>query len=178
MHSFLSKVFGRKKDEKETSPTALAPGELLGGKFEAVSPTVSPSATKFLDLDQRHQKAAAATVNGHEKESKESGPSTSFLSRVRSRPSSPEVKPTKKLDNLPHLSLSFGSTKEEDVSPDDNSLEAFLDVDPDTQGLLSDAVIGQRRLNPMEALVLIRACSQAIVSRGPSTSFFISHIYS
>ncbi|KAF8883895.1 hypothetical protein CPB84DRAFT_180078 [Gymnopilus junonius] len=172
MHSFLSKVFGRKKDEKETSSTTLAPGELLGGKFEAVSPTVSPSAAKFLDLDQNNQKAAAAALNGldkdKDKDNKEPSPS-SFLSKVISRPSSPEVKPVKKLDNLPHLSLNLGGAKEEEEIPNNDDLEAFLDVDPEAQTLLSDAVIGERRLNPMEALLLIRACSQAIVSRGLET---------
>ena len=49
-----------------------------------------------------------------------------------------------------------------------NDLEALLDVDLDTQGLLSEAVIGERRLNPMEALVLVRACGEAIVARGQS----------
>ena len=101
MHSFLSKVFGRKKDDKETSPIVLAPGELLDGKFEAVSPNVSPTATKFLELDP--------TTNGHDKE--KDYPFTLF--RAKSRPASPELKPTKKLDTLPLLSLDFSEFKEQ-----------------------------------------------------------------
>lgn len=44
---FLSKVFGRKKEDKDPSPNKLGPGELLGGKFAAVSPNVSPNAGRF-----------------------------------------------------------------------------------------------------------------------------------
>ncbi|KAF9484794.1 hypothetical protein BDN70DRAFT_824947 [Pholiota conissans] len=151
MHSFLSKVFGRKKEDKETSPTTLAPGELLDGRFEAVSPNVSPSANHFLELDP------PKTTNGQE---------IGFsLFRGKSRPSSPEVN-QRKLDNLPHLSLNFRETKEELAS---RQLGFLSDTDLDTQGLLSDAVIGQRRLNPLEALVLIQACSKAITTRGLET---------
>lgn len=142
MHSFLSKVFGRKKDDKETSPTTLAPGELLEGRFEAVSPNVSPNATRFIELDPK--------VNGHDKEKD----NTFTFFKAKSRPASPQLT-TKKLDTLPHLSLNFSDFKERSHDPD-------LDVEV----LLTDAVIGQRRLNPLEALVLIRACSQAIISRG------------
>jgi hypothetical protein len=150
MHSFLSKVFGRKKDDKETSPTTLAPGELLDGRFEAVSPNVSPSATHFLELDPK--------TNGH-------GKDTFTFLRAKSRPASPELKPIKKLDTLPHLSLNFSEFKERPLEPD-------LDV----EGLLTDAVIGQRRLNPLEALVLIRACSQAIIARGWYLIALLSYI--
>lgn len=154
MHSFFSKVFGRKKEDKETSPTTLGAGELLDGKFEAVSPSVSPSATNFLELDQTKAKA-----NVNEGKDKEIGFS---LFRGKSRPSSPEVN-QRKLDNLPHLSLNFRETKEELAS---RQLGFLQETDLDTQGLLSDAVIGQRRLNPLEALVLIQACSKAITARG------------
>ena len=142
MHSFLSKVFGRKKDDKETSPTTLAPGELLEGRFEAVSPNVSPTATKFIELDPK--------VNGHDKEKD----NTFTFFKAKSRPASPQLT-TKKLDTLPHLSLNFSDFKERSHDPE-------LDVEV----LLTDAVIGQRRLNPLEALILIRACSQAIIARG------------
>ena len=149
MHSFLSKVFGRKKDDKETSPTTLAPGELLEGRFEAVSPNVSPNATHFLELDPK--------TNGHNKD-----PFTFF--KAKSRPASPELA-KKLLDTLPHLSLNFSEFKERPLDPD-------LDV----EGLLTDAVIGQRRLNPLEALVLIRACSQAIIARGVYLIALLSYI--
>ncbi|KDR78009.1 hypothetical protein GALMADRAFT_138167 [Galerina marginata CBS 339.88] len=153
MHAFLSKVFGRKRDEKETSPTSPAPAELLDGKFEAVSPSVSPSAAKFLELDHK--------TNGHGGKEKDNGGLS--LLRTKSRPSSPEAK-HKKLDTLPHLSLNFSAPKEDSSS---NAVDSYLD--PESEILLTDAIIGQRRLNPMEALVLIRACSQAIISRGLET---------
>ncbi|CAA7263951.1 unnamed protein product [Cyclocybe aegerita] len=151
MHSFLSKVFGRKKDDRDASPPMLAPGELLDGKFEAVSPNVSPSATHFLELDQK--------ANGKDKERGRDAALPLFKAN-KSRPSSPEVN-TRKLDTLPHLSLNFADLKAQSAY--------FFDTDPDAHILLTDAVIGQRRLNPMEALVLIRACSQAIVARGLET---------
>lgn len=153
MHSFLSKVFGRKKEDKSTSPTTLAPGELLDGKFEAISPNVSPSANNFLELD----------MNGNGHGAKDKGKEVGFskIFRAKSRPSSPEVN-HKKLDTLPHLSLNFRETREEVA----RELGFLLDVDSDTHDLLSDAIIGQRRLNPLEALVLIQACSKAITSRG------------
>ncbi|KAF8963282.1 hypothetical protein BDZ97DRAFT_1732200, partial [Flammula alnicola] len=153
MHAFLSKVFGRKKDDKETSPTSLAPGELLDGKFEAVSPNVSPSAANFLELDPK--------VNGHEGKDREQDIGFSLF-RAKSRPSSPAVKP-KKLDTLPHLSLNFREAEGESPS---RELGFLFDADPNAETLLTDVVIGQRRLNPLEALVLIQACSQAITTRG------------
>ncbi|KAJ3516879.1 hypothetical protein NLJ89_g858 [Agrocybe chaxingu] len=151
MHSFLSKVFGRKKDDRDASPPTLAPGELLDGKFEAVSPNVSPSAANFLELDQK--------TNGKDKERGRDAGLPLFKAN-KSRPSSPEVN-TRKLDTLPHLSLNFADLKAQSAY--------FFDTDPDAHILLTDAVIGQRRLNPMEALVLIRACSRAIVARGLET---------
>ncbi|KJA26534.1 hypothetical protein HYPSUDRAFT_84425 [Hypholoma sublateritium FD-334 SS-4] len=156
MHSFLSKVFGRKKEDKSTSPTTLAPGELLDGKFEAISPNVSPSANNFLELD--------TNGNGHDAKNKGKEVGFSKIFRAKSRPSSPEVN-HKKLDTLPHLSLNFRETREEVA----RELGFLLDVDSDTHDLLSDAIIGQRRLNPLEALVLIQACSKAITSRGLET---------
>ncbi|KAH6907269.1 hypothetical protein BKA70DRAFT_371668 [Coprinopsis sp. MPI-PUGE-AT-0042] len=52
MPSFLSKVLRRKRDaEKDgnSSPSSTG-GELLGGRFEDVSPTVSPSIGRFPEL--------------------------------------------------------------------------------------------------------------------------------
>lgn len=140
MHAFLSKIFGRKKDDKkdeETSPTALSPTQLLDGKFEAVSPTVSPSAAKFLELDQTTSE-------------RDNGASSA---KATTRPTSVEGK-SSKLDTLPHLSLNFGETR----------TDGFL-LDDEIQGL-SDNLIGERRLNPLEALLLIRSCSQAITAHG------------
>ena len=154
MHAFLSKVFGRKKEDKEPSPTSLQPGELLDGKFEAVSPNVSPAANNFLELDPK--------ANGQDAQDKDKD-GVFALFRAKSRPSSPEIKPKKLTDTLPQLSLNFAGPGE---SSDANTIDSLLELDIDSQILLSETVIGERRLNPLEALVLIRACSQAIVSTG------------
>lgn len=152
MPSFLSKVFGRKKDEKG-SPQSQGrglDGSLLGGKFEAVSPTVSPSATEFPENVPRG--------NGKEKEKEKEGAFGIF--KVKSRPSSPEV-PQKK-DDLPQLSLILPVPKED---PQARALGVVFEADPEAQ-ILTDAAIGERRLNPLEALILVRTCSQAIIARG------------
>ena len=166
MPSFLSRVFGRKKDDKDkdkdTSPTQLSPGELLGGRFEAISPNASPNATKYLDLDPGSRVSPIEAVRSNEKE-KEVG--FAFF-RSKSRPSSPEVKPKRLLDTLPTLSLDF----DEPNSKSTTNGHIFDEITAEVQ--LSDAVINQRRLKPQEALVLVRACSQAIVSRGEWHSLF------
>ncbi len=158
MPSFLSRVFGRKKDDKDkdASPTQLGPGELLGGKFEAISPNTSPNATKYLDLDPGSRVSPIDAVRSNEKE-KEFG--FAFF-RSKSRPSSPRVKPKRLLDTLPALSLDF------DVPNNKSKTNGHIFEELGAEVQLSDAVIGQRRLKPQEALVLVRACSQAIVSRG------------
>ena len=151
MYAFLSKVFGRKKDDKEASPSSsqpvLGPGELLGGRFEAISVNTSPIA-QFAELDQKNEEA----------KDKEKDPGFSFF-KGKWRPASPDVKPTRKLDILPHLSLNFQEPKAASTSPDLGLLFT-------TDQILSDAVIGQRRLNPLEALVLVQACSRAIIAKG------------
>ena len=64
----------------------LVPPEPLGGKFEAVSPNVSPSAAKFLDLDQNQKalekdKEKAKDTKEKEKDTPSGPASLSFLSR-------------------------------------------------------------------------------------------------
>ena len=152
MYAFLSKVFGRKKDDRDASSSSqpvLGPGELLGGRFEAVSANVSPS-SQCVELDPNINE-----VKDKEKE-KEKDVGFSFF-KGKWRPASPDVKPTRKLDMLPHLSLNFQDPKTEPATP-------FLLFTTDQ--ILSDAEIGRRRLNPSEALVLVQACSRAIVARG------------
>ncbi|PPQ69057.1 hypothetical protein CVT24_000100 [Panaeolus cyanescens] len=152
MQSFLSKVFGRKKDDKDVSPTQLSPGELLGERFEAISPNVSPGAAQFLELDPKVNAGEASKDPGF------------TLFRAKSRPSSPQTKP-KRHDTLPQLSLAFL----EPNGPLSPAADFVREADPDMSVLLSDAIIGQRKLNPLEALILIRACSQAIIARGLET---------
>jgi hypothetical protein len=154
MYAFLSKVFGRKKDDRDASSSSqpvLGPGELLGGRFEAVSVNVSPS-SQCVELDPN------TIINEAKDKEKEKDKDVGFsFFKGKWRPASPNVKPTRKLDMLPHLSLSFQEPKAEPVTP------CLLFT---TDQILSDADIGQRRLNPSEALILIQACSRGIVARG------------
>lgn len=153
MPSFLSKVFGRKKDGK-SSPTSRgrgSDGSLLDGKFEAVSPTVSPSVTEFPEN--------AHGANGREKE-KDAGFGLFKVKSRPSRPSSPEL--PRRRDDLPQLSLVLPVPKDDAQA---RTLGVVFEADPDTQ-ILTDVTIGNRRLTPLEALILVRTCSQAIIARG------------
>jgi hypothetical protein len=128
MPSFLSKVFGKKKDGSPAlSPRASTSGSLLDGKYEAVSPTISPSASRF----------EAGTSNGP---------------RVGQR--------------APHLSLHF---------PDRQRAGAegvFVDeVERDV--MLSDDVIGARRLGVDELLPLVQACVKHISEKGTRPSVLV-----
>ncbi|KAF8904333.1 hypothetical protein CPB85DRAFT_1255379 [Mucidula mucida] len=146
MPSFLSKVFGRKKqDDKELSPgSRTSAASLLEGKFEAVSPTVSESAEKQLAQPE-----------------KGSGGNGGFLQRVK--PTSTQ-EPIRSYQPPPHLTLNlaFGTGK---VERPLGSVFAY----PDGQITLDDKAIGERRLTPSETLVLVKSCSQAIVARGLET---------
>jgi hypothetical protein len=156
MYAFLSKVFGRKKDDKDPSSSSssqpvLGPGELLGGRFEAISPNVSPT-SQFLELDPH--------INEAKDKEKERDKDVGFsFFKGKWRPASPDVKPTRKLDILPHLSLNFQEPKPGPATPNLGLLFT-------TDQILSDTDIGQRRLNPLEALILVQACSRAIVAKG------------
>jgi len=157
MQSFFSKVFGRKKDDKVVSPPPSATSQLLGGKFEAISPNVSPQ-PPFAELHD------PSKVNGNDKAK---DPAFGVF-RTKSRSSPSESRP-KKTDTLPHLSLDFFDPNGASSSGASGTL---FDSDHDIQLLLSDAVIGQRRLNPFEALVLVQACSQLITERGGCFLYF------
>ena len=157
MPSFLSKVFGRKKqDDNESSREQghgrVSDASLLEGKFEAVSPTVSPTASNFIEA------YANGKANGKDKE-KDFGFS---LFKTKSGSSFPDDS-SKKRYNLPHLSLNLPGPK---VESNSRALGVVFEADPDAQILLPDSVIGERRLNPLETLILVRACSQAITARG------------
>jgi hypothetical protein len=157
MPSFLSKVFGRKKEDKESSPTnQLGPGELLGGKFEAISPNVSPNAGHYLELQSDTVPLRDADSGRLFNDEKDFG--LPFF-RTKSRPSSPEVKPKKLFDTLPPLSLDF------DLK-DKSAYNGYIFEESNSEAVFPDNVLGQRRLDPMEALILIRTCSKAIISRG------------
>ncbi|KAI0789269.1 hypothetical protein C8Q75DRAFT_733928 [Abortiporus biennis] len=150
MPSFLSKVFGRKKDEKESSHSTKRRSNpsLLEGKFEAVPHNVSPIATNFPENPL----------------SKEKDPAFSLF-RPKSRTVSPIPESTKPSVALPHLTLNL-SVPKEDKS---RALDVVFEGDGDDKGLLSDDVIGRRRLTPAETLQLLKACSSAIERGGLET---------
>ncbi|TFK37305.1 hypothetical protein BDQ12DRAFT_667228 [Crucibulum laeve] len=154
MPSFLSKVFGRKKDDKDALSTSP---RLLEGKFERVSPTVSPSATNFPEVGEG---TVNGKSNGHRKDKDKDTPFTLF--RAKSRPSGDvnQQQNQHKSEPLPQLSLNLPEVKEGSVA---------FEANPDAQVLLSDAVVGTRRLNPAETLTLVRTCSEAITARGLET---------
>ncbi|KAK0216541.1 hypothetical protein EDD85DRAFT_435586 [Armillaria nabsnona] len=148
MPSFLSKVFGRKKDDKEPSAgRRTSTASLLEGKFEAVSPTVSLPADKLPEAKDREK-------------GKESG-----FGLLRTKSATP-VLSTYTPSEVPHLSLNLPGPKN---GANTRSLGVVFEADPDSQILLSQSEIGGRRLNPLETLILVRACSQAIVARGLET---------
>ncbi|KAJ7578693.1 hypothetical protein C8J56DRAFT_354541 [Mycena floridula] len=146
MPSFLSKVFNRKTEDKEPSPRA-SNGSLLDGKFEAISPTVSPTQEKFAEVQK-----------------KEKGKGKDGFSLLNRTKSGSAV--NQNSDKAPHLSLNLSGPKDESGS---RALGAVFEADPEAQILVPDSLIGERRLNPLETLILVRACSQAITAHGLET---------
>ena len=144
MPSFLSKVFGRKRqDDKDDRDSAR-----LGGSYEAISPTVSPSAANFPD----------PVANGGGKE-------PSFpLFRSKSRAAATESH--QKPDVAPHLALNLPSSRSQREDSPTRALDVVFEADFDARVLLTDAVIGEQRLSPAETLVLLRACARSIAARG------------
>jgi hypothetical protein len=150
MPSFLSKVFGRKTlEDRDYPPTEArnSSGTLLDGRFEVVSPPVSPTAQLFTGGEQGFR--------NHSKEKE-----TRFtLFRLKSRTSEADLVSPKSA-GVPHLTLDLPGSRE-NPSPI---------LHPDSQHALPEAVIGERRLSPSEALTLVRACSQWMTERGVWTS--------
>lgn len=148
MPSFLNKVFGRKTSEDRDQVKPFQDSNdngLLDGKYEAVSPLnfVTPSLSKV----QTGKDNAGFS-----------------LFRPKSRFASPHSS-HKRMENLPQLSLQLPSLKD-----NAESLElGVFEVDPESQRILSDSVIGAKLLNPLEALILVRACAQTIIERGLET---------
>ena len=153
MPSFLTKVFGRKKDDKEVAspPTTnkrLSQPSLQEGKYGPASPAVSPSTSRFPDL--------LSQSSAHAKENP--------LSLFRSRSRNPDQPRTSNVSSapVPHLTLNLPVTKEEKTP----ALGVVFEADQEGGSLLTDDVIGNRRLSPQETLSLVKACSSAIVDRG------------
>ncbi|KAJ7462737.1 hypothetical protein B0H11DRAFT_93675 [Mycena galericulata] len=168
MPSFLSKVFGRKKDDTKESRSQNRPSSdasLLEGKFEAVPPVTTPTSPGFDLPAQTTDKEKAKDGFG--------------VFRSKSNRTSPvdtldqSVARGKVLDY--HLSLNLPGPKEEST----RALGVVFEADPDAQILLPDSVIAERKLSPLEAFLLVQACSQAINARGLETlGIMIPHWYS
>ena len=155
MPSFLSKLLGRKKvQESESSADKCDSPTLLEGKFEAVSPTVSPSAAHFTD-------PGVAQIRGDDKAKDKESPFN--ILRYKSRPSSPTAE--KPVTDIPQLSLTLPVTKDRG-----RVLDVVFEPGHETVAFLDQAAVGERRLSPDEALSLVRACSQVIIERGASLS--------
>jgi hypothetical protein len=161
MPSILSRLLGRKKTQE---PESLAdrPGHsppLLEGKFEAVSPTVSPSAAFFTD-------PGVAQIRGNEKPKDKEPPLHLFRSRTRRSSDLLAVKKVEKTaPNVPHLSLNLPAVKERG-----RALDVVFESGSDALAPSNETTIRERRLTPHEALSLVRACSQVILERGASPS--------
>lgn len=146
MPSFLSKVLRRKRDAEKDgngSPSS-AGGELLGGRFEDVSPTVSPSIGHFPEL-----KGSSDFRGRNQQKTSQKEHAARTLFRSKSRPRSPQ--PRAEEEEVPKLPL--------DLLAEVKGLD-----EPAPE--MSEAVIGTQRLTPVEALGLVRICSKIITARG------------
>lgn len=156
MPSFLSKVFGRKKEDGTDGPKSpkqrKSNPSLLEGKFEAVVTPQTPVATNF------------AEVHGGQSNKQQDKEGGFALFRAKSRPQSPQLPSNKRLEDLPTLSLNLPGQKEENGS---RALGVVFEGD-ERQAMLDESVIGAKRLSPNETLTLVRACSQVITERGMS----------
>ncbi|KAH7917619.1 hypothetical protein BV22DRAFT_1100929, partial [Leucogyrophana mollusca] len=158
MPSFLTKVFTRtKKQHDESSPTPTSP-TLLDGKYEAVPALASNFAEESQSQPTSDSQSTPAGTPS---------PSPAFaLSLFRPKSRVPHAQ--RRSDALPTLSLNLPGPKQ----PSDDPARAFavvFEADPDAVRVLDDATIGARRLSPLEALILVRACAQAITERGLET---------
>lgn len=143
MPSFMSKVFGRKKEDgkEKALSTRQSHQSLLEGKFEDVRPP------PIVTTDE------SSTREG------------SFaLFRTKSRPVKSPGSPVPRLAELPTLSLNLPGQRDENNS---RSLGVVFEGDRDV--VLDDSVIGLKRLTPAETIALVKACSQVITERGMLT---------
>jgi hypothetical protein len=159
MPLFLSKVFGRKKHEESGHVRRASDASLLEGKFEAVSPTVSPTASNFLELFGRDKDKEPDGLFG--------------LSKAKSGPASPN-RSLGRLDELPHLTLNLPGPKD---GANARALGVVFEADPESRIVLSDSEIGERRLSPLETLILVKACSQSITERGTFHSTHLLRVF-
>ena len=158
MPSFLNKVFGRKKDgdsrlaSSPTSHTSQVSGKRHSNASlaEGTSPATSPVVPNF----DKESTTGGGGGGG--------GPLALF--RSKSRPVFEEQRNANAapIAPLPVLTLNLPTAREEKSR---GALGAVFDT-PDAITALSDQAIGERELSPREALLLVKACSEAIVSHG------------
>ncbi|KAI0689010.1 hypothetical protein BC835DRAFT_1308560 [Cytidiella melzeri] len=162
MPSFFSKVFGRKKDEKDsTSPTSptvekrsSAP-TLLDGKYEAVSPpNVSPSTAHFSDNARLPQGQSKDSPLG--------------LFRTKSKNVDNSRRSTALETPPPHLTLNLPVQKEQS----NRALDVVFESGSEESGGLT---AGEQRLSPAETLTLVQACSKAIIEHGGLETLGLMH---
>ncbi|KAI5120631.1 hypothetical protein M0805_009391 [Coniferiporia weirii] len=170
MPTFFTKVFSRGKDKdglkeppqpttKQSKRSSRASIQsLLEGKFEAVSPTVSPSAQKF---DEKEKALGKDKDKGKEKD-KEKEKEKIALFRPKSRTTGTGA--VRKTEDVPQLTLDLNLSS---VKSDPKRRD--LDVVYEGITLLDDAALGEKRLSSGEALKLMRACMSVIASRGLET---------
>ena len=174
MPAFFSKVFARGKEKgkdglkEPSSPTTkqakrasrASAQSLLDGKFEAVSPSASPTAEKYEDKDRNVKK---------DKEKEKTG-----LFRPKSRSTSGGDAPRKQ-EEIPQLKLDLNLP-----GIKDGAKKRDLSIVYEGDTVLDDAVLGEKRLGPAEALKLMRACSSVLTSRGaclcPTSILYLIHI--
>lgn len=167
MPSFLTKVFGggRKKDSPTSAssnspPSAGAGGasNLLEGKFEAVSPTVSPSAQHFAQFAQRRTSADRPSPHG------QTGLANLFRGKGARSPLEPKSPAGAKASPAaPHLSLNLGELREER-----RALAGVFENDEEAGRELSNEEIAVRNLSAPQTAALVRACAHYIEERGTS----------
>lgn len=160
---------GSRANSKEGSPKQgkrASIQSLLEGKFEAVSPTVSPSVQRFDEKDK---------VLGKDKE-KPAGAAAGGLFRPKSRMATGAGggRGGRKSASTPQLKLDIDLPLGEGLvlaSPKDGDArgrEFDALVLAGGGEVLDDATLGARRLCPEEALKLMQACKEVIISRGAS----------
>jgi len=155
MANFFNKVFNKKKAEdrgqSSSSSKRNLEAPLLEGRYEAISPTVSPSAEKFLGRDQTPK--AKEDKDNKEKEKGNTG----LLKGLRGS----AIQQLKRAERAPHLSLHLAPSR-----TDDNKRRTLDAIFGEKYTILDDATLGERRLLPREALPLVKACAQAIITHG------------
>lgn len=170
MPSFLSKVFGRKKDE-QTNGHSSAPAQaqpkhkasnpsLLEGKFEQIVTPETPIQTNFGNALPNAAPAVSSPLS--KVTSRDAGGFGLF--RSKSRPVSPQTT-HKPLDELPSLTLAL-PTQQGDT--DGNGLGVDFEGE-NKLPVLEESVIGAKRLSVEECKQLVEACAKVILERGLSS---------